>query len=154
MNDHGLIKALETFGEGIKSVRVIKVGDTIDLEVGHLTVQLEIEKRAVEYWRTECDKLKAQLACANDFITQRKGSLLTQFSQIQELTAELAELKADRDSWIEHSKALLGWQLVPIEPTQAMCQAAQDSLREWPKFPFRVVPAYKSMLKAAPKAAP
>ncbi|SMP71731.1 DUF6354 family protein [Noviherbaspirillum suwonense] len=43
-----------------------------------------------------------------------------------------------------------GWKLVPEDPDQAMCQAAQWKLREWPKFPFRVVPAYKAMLAAAP----
>ena len=44
-----------------------------------------------------------------------------------------------------------GWQLVPIEPTQAMCQAAQQSLYECPRYPFRVVPAYKAMLADAPE---
>jgi len=61
--------------------------------------------------------------------------------------AALALNAADRDVM---RQAPEGWKWVPIEPTQAMCQAAQESLREWPKFPFRVGPAYKAMLAAAP----
>lgn len=37
---------------------------------------------------------------------------------------------------------------VPREPTQLMCQAAQESLRSWPRFPFRVVSMWKAMLDA------
>lgn len=61
MNDYGLIKALETFGEGLETVRAIKAGDKIDLEVGHLTVQLADEKRAVDYWRTNCNRLAGDI---------------------------------------------------------------------------------------------
>lgn len=43
-----------------------------------------------------------------------------------------------------------GWQLVPIEPTQQMCQMGQE--KSWPRFPLRIVPIYQAMLKAAPKA--
>lgn len=45
-----------------------------------------------------------------------------------------------------------GWKLVPVEPTQAMCQAGQDKAREWPKFPLRISPIYQAMLAAAPKS--
>lgn len=43
-----------------------------------------------------------------------------------------------------------GWVLVPVEPTQAMCQEGQWKAREWPKFPLRIVPIWKAMLAAAP----
>jgi hypothetical protein len=42
------------------------------------------------------------------------------------------------------------WKLVPIEPTQEMCQHGQWKAREWPSFPLRINPIYKSMLAAAP----
>ena len=45
-----------------------------------------------------------------------------------------------------------GWKLVPVQPTQEMCQVAQWKLREWPRFPFRVSPVYQAMLEAAPTA--
>jgi hypothetical protein len=45
-----------------------------------------------------------------------------------------------------------GWKLVPIEPTQAMCQAGQIKAREWPTFPLRILPIYQAMLSAAPPA--
>lgn len=43
-----------------------------------------------------------------------------------------------------------GWKLVPVQPTQEMCQVAQWKLREWPRYPFRVAPVYQAMLDAAP----
>jgi hypothetical protein len=43
-----------------------------------------------------------------------------------------------------------GWKLVPIEPTQAMCQAGQNKASEWPKFPLRINPIYQAMLTSAP----
>ena len=43
-----------------------------------------------------------------------------------------------------------GWKLVPIEPTQAMCQEGQWKAKEWPTFPLRISPIYKAMLAAAP----
>jgi hypothetical protein len=42
-----------------------------------------------------------------------------------------------------------GWKLVPVEPTQAMCQAGQNKASEWPKFPLRINPIYQAMLSAA-----
>lgn len=45
-----------------------------------------------------------------------------------------------------------GWKLVPVEPTQAMCQEGQWKAQEWPKFPLRISPIYKAMLSAAPAA--
>lgn len=45
-----------------------------------------------------------------------------------------------------------GFVLVPVEPTQAMCQEGQWKANEWPKFPLRIVPIWKAMLSAAPSA--
>ncbi|WP_082054823.1 Lar family restriction alleviation protein [Cupriavidus basilensis] len=45
-----------------------------------------------------------------------------------------------------------GYRLVPVEPTQTMCQAMQEKLREWPRYPFRVAPVYQAALAAAPAA--
>lgn len=46
----------------------------------------------------------------------------------------------------------VGWKLVPIEPTQAMCQEGQWKANEWPKFPLRISPIYQAMIFAAPQA--
>jgi hypothetical protein len=43
-----------------------------------------------------------------------------------------------------------GWALVPLTPTQAMCQAGQEKAREWPMFPLRISPIFRAMLDAAP----
>lgn len=45
-----------------------------------------------------------------------------------------------------------GYAIVPIVPTQAMCQAGQWKARDWPKFPLRISPIYQAMLAAAPSA--
>ena len=42
-----------------------------------------------------------------------------------------------------------GYALVPLTPTQAMCQAGQWKAQECPKFPLRIVPIYQAMLAAA-----
>ena len=42
-----------------------------------------------------------------------------------------------------------GCVLVPIEPTQQMCQEGQWKAQEWPRFPLRIVPIWKAMLAAA-----
>lgn len=47
-----------------------------------------------------------------------------------------------------------GYALVPITPTQAMCQAGQWKAKEWPKFPLRISPIYQAMIAEAPPAAP
>jgi hypothetical protein len=47
-----------------------------------------------------------------------------------------------------------GMALVPIEPTQQMCQEGQWKAQEWPKFPLRIVPIWKAMLEAAPVVTP
>jgi hypothetical protein len=44
-----------------------------------------------------------------------------------------------------------GWKLVPVEPTQEMCQQGQWKAQEWPKFPLRIAPIYAAMLAAAPQ---
>lgn len=44
-----------------------------------------------------------------------------------------------------------GWRLVPVEPTQAMCQEGQWKAKEWPKFPLRITAIWQAMLAAAPK---
>jgi hypothetical protein len=50
----------------------------------------------------------------------------------------------------------VGWRLVPIDPTQAMCQAGQDKAQEWQKFPLRINQIYQAMLSKSPlvKATP
>lgn len=42
--------------------------------------------------------------------------------------------------------------LVPLEPTQQMCQEGQWKAQEWPRFPLRIAPIWKAMLAAAPTA--
>lgn len=43
-----------------------------------------------------------------------------------------------------------GFALVPIQPTQAMCQAGQYKAREWPHFPLRIAPIWQAMIAATP----
>lgn len=71
---------------------------------------------------------------ASDFETHPAGT-----------AKRLAELEAAQEG-------RTGWVLVPVEPTQAMCQEGQWKAREWPKFPLRIVPIWKAMLAAAPVA--
>jgi len=42
-----------------------------------------------------------------------------------------------------------GMALVPIEPTQQMCQEGQWKAQEWPRFPLRIAPIWKAMVAAA-----
>lgn len=85
-----------------------------------------------------CDHLDAP-GCA------RWNRILNQL--IAETRAELAKPDAP-------AGAPDGWQLVPVEPTQAMCQEGQWKAQEWPKFPLRISPIYQAMLAAAPRPAP
>lgn len=52
---------------------------------------------------------------------------------------------AERAAWIVPD----GWKLVPVQPTQEMCQQGQWKAQEWPKFPLRIVPIWQAMLDAA-----
>jgi hypothetical protein len=43
-----------------------------------------------------------------------------------------------------------GWVMLPIQPDQQMCQAAQEKLAEWPRRPARIGAVYLAMERAAP----
>jgi hypothetical protein len=43
-----------------------------------------------------------------------------------------------------------GFVVVPLQPTQVMCQAGQYKAREWPAFPLRIAPIWQAMIAAAP----
>lgn len=60
-------------------------------------------------------------------------------------------LSGSRPSEQEGVALPVGWVMVPLVPTQQMCQQGQWKAREWPKFPLRIGPIYRAMLEAAPK---
>ena len=74
--------------------------------------------------------------------------LLKAADAIESLLAAQSEQSAAPAA--KEAPPVAGWQLVPIEPTQAMCQAGQWKAQEWPKFPLRISPIYRAMLAAAP----
>ena len=51
-------------------------------------------------------------------------------------------------AWNHRAQAPAGYVLVPIEPTQQMCQEGQWKAQELPRFPLRIVPIWKAMLAA------
>jgi hypothetical protein len=59
----------------------------------------------------------------------------------------------DANAFLEAAPAGVpaGFVLVPIEPTQQMCQEGQWKAQEWSRFPLRIVPIWQAMLAAAPK---
>ncbi len=79
--------------------------------------------------------------------------LLDWASEHYELQAgELPDLRRDlREAAAALAAQPAGWKLVPVEPTQEMCQQGQWKAREWPKFPLRISPIYQAMLAAAPQ---
>jgi hypothetical protein len=90
-------------------------------------------------------------AKAADLITDYHGYLMVRpvpkdFDEFITRLAKLVELQRQR----ERQAVPDGWKLVPVEPTQAMCQAGQNKASEWPKFPLRINPIYQAMLSAAP----
>lgn len=76
------------------------------------------------------------------------GLVTLAMSVTKEQAMDIAEKHAAAPNQMEVPQ---GWKLVPIEPTQAMCQAGQDTARQWPKFPLRIVPIFNAMLAAAPQ---
>lgn len=72
--------------------------------------------------------------------------------------AEFGNIAQDLDAMLAAAPGAtsvpFGMALVPIEPTQQMCQEGQWKAQEWPKFPLRIVPIWKAMLEAAPVVTP
>lgn len=107
--------------------------------------RLQGERDAARVHRAEIERLRGLLAAQAQQIETL--AMVQQMSNDRETRAErlgLAAATAAQPAIPE------GYTLAPKVPTQAMCQAMQEKLKEWPRFPFRVSPVYQAALAAAP----
>ena len=97
--------------------------------------------------------LDALEACINELVDEHNETD-TDCTACRAVGQARKAIAALRQAIAQPEQVPAGYKLVPIEPTQAMCQAGQETAVVWPKFPLRISPIYKAMLEAAPEVKP